>query len=410
MPTKSRLRRWTPTDRPEMIAYLSLTIIMGLYHLPIEESYFYFNGFGTMQYISKIMSYNRYLLLKSMLHFVNNDTLTDLRTKTKLSKIQPVIDNLNDKFSSLYYPKQEIAIDESVMKWHGQLSFAQKINSKSAQVGVKTYEFCESSSGYLWRFIVYTGKDKPVNNDNNRPDRTTDNDEDDSRLDNDNDSRLTDQTQQTTDNDSRLGQSQQTTDIDRYNCPLLARYLKLQQTDCYGTQRLNREFIPTSMKTLTKTDLRHGEVVASFCSDLTLMVWRDSNLVSMISTYHQLPIGTNEKYNRTTFKPSVILDYNKNMGGIDRKDQYLSAHQVERTKSRVWYKKVFRRLFNCAVFNCFVLYNTKRKLSHRQFRITLAESLLKTYKKKTKRRWIQHLTNALKIMLAHPQNILWRAK
>ncbi|KAL0879457.1 hypothetical protein ABMA27_003208 [Loxostege sticticalis] len=37
------------------------------------------------------------------------------------------------KFSSLYYPRQEIAIDESLLKWHGRLSFAQKINSMVAQ-------------------------------------------------------------------------------------------------------------------------------------------------------------------------------------------------------------------------------------------------------------------------------------
>ncbi|CAH2039920.1 unnamed protein product, partial [Iphiclides podalirius] len=57
---------------------------------------------------------------------------------------------------------QEIAIDESLLKWHGRLSFSQKIKSKAAQIGVKTYELCESSSGYLWRFFVYAGKDKPT--------------------------------------------------------------------------------------------------------------------------------------------------------------------------------------------------------------------------------------------------------
>lgn len=54
--------------------------------------------------------------------------------------------------------------------------------------------------------------------------------------------------------------------VNFYNCLLLARCLKLRQTDCYGTQRLNREFIPSSLRTLTKTELRHGEVVASYCT------------------------------------------------------------------------------------------------------------------------------------------------
>jgi hypothetical protein len=75
-----------------------------------------------------------------------------------------------------------------------------------------------------------------------------------------------------------------------YNSPLLLRYLKKRKTDCYGTLRLNREFVPVSVKTLTKTDLRQGEVVATYCPDLMIMVWRDANIVSMISTYHNLQI------------------------------------------------------------------------------------------------------------------------
>ena len=154
LPT-SRLHRWTPTDCDEMITFLAVLILQGLHPLPEEEKYFSFNGFGTMPYFSRIISFNRFSLLKSMYHFVDNETLTD---KTKLSKIQPVLDYLNEKFSTLYMPAQEIAIDESLLKWHGRLSFAQKIATKAAQVGVKTYELCESRTGYLWKFFVYVGK------------------------------------------------------------------------------------------------------------------------------------------------------------------------------------------------------------------------------------------------------------
>lgn len=381
----SRLHRWTPTDRQEMISFLALMLLQGLYPLPSEESYFSFNGFGTMPYFNQIMTYNRYLLLKCMLHFVDNNN--DLPTKTRLFKIQPILDYFNRKFASLYYPQQEIAIDESLLKWHGRLSFAQKINTKAAQVGVKSYELCESSTGYLWKFMVYTGKSKTtINNDNN---------------DNDDDNNI-EQTEQDDRTEQTLSDFQPTNATAKivfdlvqpllhkghtlimdnfYNCPLLARCLKLRQTDSYGTQRLNREFIPASLRTISKTDLRHGELVATYCPDLSLMVWRDSNLISMISTYHSLQIGTSNKYNRMTYKPSIVLDYNKNMGGVDRKDQYLSAQNIERVRTRVWYKKLFRRFFNVAVFNCYVIYHTKHpKMSHRQFRTILAEGLLKTYR------------------------------
>jgi len=37
--------------------------------------------------------------------------------------------------------------------------FRQYIPLKSSKFGIKSYELCESSSGYLWSFIIYTGKD-----------------------------------------------------------------------------------------------------------------------------------------------------------------------------------------------------------------------------------------------------------
>lgn len=301
------------------------------------------------------------------------------RQRQDFSKYSPYLTILIANLPA-YNPQQEIAIDESLLKWHGRLSFAQKINTKAAQVGVKSYELCESSRGYLWKFMVYAGKSKTtIQNDNN------DNDDDNNIEQTEQDDR-TEQTLsdfQPTNATAKivfdlvqpLLHKDHTLIMDNfYNCPLLARCLKLRQTDSYGTQRLNREFIPASLRTISKTDLRHGELVATYCPDLSLtIVWRDSNLVCMISTY-SLQIGTSNKYNRTTYKPSIVLDYNKHMGGVDRKDQ-------KKVRNRVWYKKLFRRLFNAAVFNCYVIYHTKHpKMSHRQFRTILAEGLLKTYR------------------------------
>ncbi|VVC86945.1 unnamed protein product, partial [Leptidea sinapis] len=315
--THSRLQRWTPTNRDEVISFLAIIILQSLYPLPEEEGYFGFNGFGTMAFIGKIMSFNRFLLL----------------------------------------------------------------------------------NGHLWKFFVYTGKDTStntadnhiqINNEELTIDRAGD-DQTNERPESDRSTVLTDRIdKQPTDRPTNatakivytlieplLNRGHTLVMDNFYNSPLLLRCLKKQKTDCYGTLRLNREFVPETMKTLTKTDLRHGEAVASYCSDLSVLVWRDANLVSMISTFHNLQIGTTDKYNRLTYKPSVVLDYNKSMGGIDRKDQFLSAQPIERLRNRVWYKKLFRRLYSSALFNCFVIFSgVNQKISHRKFRTVLAEELL----------------------------------
>jgi hypothetical protein len=39
------------------------------------------------------------------------------------------------------------------------VSFKQYLPLKAAKFGIKTYELCDSVSGLLWSFVVYTGKD-----------------------------------------------------------------------------------------------------------------------------------------------------------------------------------------------------------------------------------------------------------
>uniref|UniRef100_A0A2A4IUU3 PiggyBac transposable element-derived protein domain-containing protein n=1 Tax=Heliothis virescens TaxID=7102 RepID=A0A2A4IUU3_HELVI len=45
------------------------------------------------------------------------------------------------------HPK-DLALYESLLLWKGRLSFSQVIVTKAAQVGIKSYELCESKSGY----------------------------------------------------------------------------------------------------------------------------------------------------------------------------------------------------------------------------------------------------------------------
>ena len=102
---------------------------------------------------------DRFESICNFMHFNNNDTLRTYQGPSKLFKIYPVLSHLNTKFQILYLPGQNIAIDEFLTLWRGRITFRQYIPSKSSKVGIKSYELCESSSGYLWSFIIYTGKD-----------------------------------------------------------------------------------------------------------------------------------------------------------------------------------------------------------------------------------------------------------
>lgn len=73
----SRFNRWTPIDRDKIISFfLVIYILKDVYPLLEGQTYFTYNLFGTLTYFAKIMSYNRFLLLKTFLNFVDSYDFT----------------------------------------------------------------------------------------------------------------------------------------------------------------------------------------------------------------------------------------------------------------------------------------------------------------------------------------------
>ena len=75
----------------------------------------------------------------------------------RLYKIRLVIDYFRDKFRTVYLPSEHVCVDKSLMLWKGRLGFRQYMPKKRSRFAVKSYELCESDTGYVWDFLVYTG-------------------------------------------------------------------------------------------------------------------------------------------------------------------------------------------------------------------------------------------------------------
>jgi hypothetical protein len=65
---------------------------------------------------------------------------------------------LKQNFREVYYPQENVAIDESLIKCRGRLCYIQFNPWKRARFGIKVYKICESASAYCLRFSIYTGK------------------------------------------------------------------------------------------------------------------------------------------------------------------------------------------------------------------------------------------------------------
>lgn len=72
--------------------------------------------------------------------------------------------------------------------------------------------------------------------------------------------------------------------------------------------------------------------------------WMDRREVCMLTTLHTNLMKESHKKDRQTgqsiMKPQCVIDYNNNMGAVDRLDMMLSSVESVR-KSTKWYRKFF---------------------------------------------------------------------
>jgi len=131
---------------------------MGIVQKPTARSYFLKRRVISTLGFADVISRERFELICKFLHFIDNESLPTYQGPPILFRIYPVICHLNMKFQTLYLPNQNIVIDESLTLWKGHLSIRQYLPLKFSKFGMKTFELCESRTGYLWCFLVYTDK------------------------------------------------------------------------------------------------------------------------------------------------------------------------------------------------------------------------------------------------------------
>ena len=162
-----------------------------------------------------------------------------------------------------------------------------------------------------------------------------------------------------------------------YNSYELAMELFCRETYMCGTQRLNRKDLPNAVK---NAKLKQGETVFRRNGPCLVLKWCDKRSVTMITTIHDASsIVTRKKdsHGVRIVKPDCIIDYTKNMSGVDLADQFITNYNTNR-KSNKWWRTLFFHIFNMLLLNAYIL-NKKFgsvKLTHFQFREHIANYLI----------------------------------
>ncbi|XP_035209506.1 piggyBac transposable element-derived protein 4-like, partial [Stegodyphus dumicola] len=181
----------------------------------------------------------------------------------KTYKIDSILNYLRNKFKVLYVPDKEISVDESLLLWKGRLSWKQYIPSKRSRFGVKLYKICESKSGYISDFIIYTGKDTQYGS--NYPEEQGPN-----RI-------VLELCHDLLDKGYTLYLDNWYTSTD------LAEKMCRRKTDVVGTMRKNRKGIPSDIKNCV---LKKDEHIARYRDKIMIMKWKDKKDVIILSTIH----------------------------------------------------------------------------------------------------------------------------
>ena len=361
LPPSSHSREWTPVTLTEMRAFLGIIVAMGLVQQRNLTDYWCQDDVISTPFFRSVMSRNRFKLILQFLHLNNNELSLprDNDEHDKLFKIRPFYDALLDKCGRMYIPDKNLALDEAMIAWRGNLSFKVYNPDKPDEFGVKVYEICDSGNGYCYQFEIYTGKQHQVSKHGATYDIVM-------RL-----------------MAPLLNQGYRLYIDNYYTSPILLQDLYYKKTVACGTLRSNRKGVPTVIKT---TKLAKGDHMAMTLTggNLQLIKWRDKRDVLILTSMHNAEFCDVPHGNRNgeaVRKPKAVLDYNKYMGAVDRSDQMLQ-YQAFKRKTLKWWKKVFFHLFNLAVLNAYIIYRAKVENAdpQRVFRRKLAAQLVATHR------------------------------
>ena len=273
---------------------------------PSLRLYWSTDEFFKTPFFSAVMSRDRYFQIMRYLHFVDNQEEVKDKNSPNYDKLFKVRKLLLPRFLEVYNPERNLSIDETLIKFKGRIYFRQFIPIKPGRFGIKCFTLAEASSGYGLVSKIYTEKENGV-------------------------------VQTDLGRKSVMGLMEAFFDkgyklyMDNYYSSVpLFEDLERRGTLACGTVRSNRKGLPKDITDVHNEEikgLKRGESVYRQKDTITCVGWKDSKMVYMLATTPVNPACNSEversvkegnKWQKTAVnQPSVISDYNQNMGGVD---------------------------------------------------------------------------------------------
>ena len=373
----SRLHLWKPVTVEDIRVFTAHLILLGLIRKPELSDYWSKKELTRTPFFGTRMSRDRFQAILSNFHMADdraNPPHPDPQHEP-LAKLQPFLDMCNTQFKAAFNPGQNISIDEGTCPWRGRLRFKQFNPRKPNKYHIKIYQVSDPNSGYLIHFKVYTGvgschRDGVCSCDGQN---------------------TTTKTVMTLCQDAGILDKGHCIYLDNFFTSVsLAEELFSRETLCCGTSR-HRIGQPLLLGRKEALKLMPGYSCALRSGPVLCFKWiQDKNKpgkqstkeVYMLTTKHLAEEHYSGKILHRTgepiYKPSAVVEYCHEMGGVDLTDQLLEYYHFLR-RSCKWWRKLWVHIFNMVILNAFVMNKTfglKKSLSQTDYRYILALALL----------------------------------
>jgi len=339
--------------KEEIKIFIGLIILMGVLKLPELRDYWSKDPFIATVPFRFFFGRDRFLYILRFLHVFDSNTIQK-ENKDPLIRIREFSNNLKSNFQKKSLLDKELSVDEMIIPSKGRCKFRQYIKSKRHRFGMKVWALCDASSGYIYNFNFYVGKEDESSSKN-----------------------LSEKVVLNLLKD--LNSSNHKIYMDAYftSVPLFDKLNDLGY-GATGVLKKNRKYLPKDIN--TKIEL--GDIISFTRGNILCFNWMDRKPVLMLTNCHSNKLcKVTKQYNTNFIKersvPEAILNYNQYAHGVDRADQLMSYYKFKNKTIKVW-KRVFFFLLEASIINSWILYKMKNniKINGKNFRLSLAKIIL----------------------------------
>ena len=300
--------------------------------------------------VATLMTKREFKYIMQYLYLVDIDCID---SSDRFGKVRPLVASINKQCLIHYKPTQGVSVDETMVKYFGKHGAKQHIHGKPIRFGYKFWTMA-SPTGYCIYTLPYGGKCSTVDEYGDVG----------IGLGGAVVSCLADQL-------PAVQQSHYHIVTDNFfTSPGLLSHLRSRGMAATGTVRINRtNGAPLrSVEEMKKMQRGSSDVVVDIDNGIGATRWKDNKVVTVLSTYTgQHPMRTASRFCRkerkriTIYQPDMINAYNKNMGGVDRMDENISAYRIN-IRSKKWWWPIATFLFDVAVNNAYRLYTFQARI------------------------------------------------